>query len=149
MRGLFDLNRHLNEFDDWYVDVPFAEKTVRVLRCPEDRVCSHCDCATNRSLCENCSVPVCSTCYNYVQCKTPSLPPPPLCNGMMVFYAPEELYRKEGLAIMEMICASPCLTSMICLSMEVKNGNQFDSKLHMQRHRVGARGNATTCFISM
>ena len=28
--------------------------------------------------------------------------------------------------------------------MEVKYGNMFDSILHMQRHRVGARGNATT-----
>ena len=48
---------------------------------------------------------------------------------------------------MEMMCASPCLTSMICFSMEVKYGNIFDSTLHMQRHRVGARGNVTTFLL--
>jgi hypothetical protein len=48
---------------------------------------------------------------------------------------------------MEMICASPCLTSMICFSMEVKYGNMFDTTLHMHRHRVGARGNATTFLL--
>ena len=48
---------------------------------------------------------------------------------------------------MEMICASTCLTSMICFSMEVKYGNMLDSKLSMQRHRVGARGNATTFLL--
>ena len=45
---------------------------------------------------------------------------------------------------MEMICASACITSMVCFSLEVKYGNMLDTKLHMHRHRVGARGNATT-----
>ena len=48
------------------------------------------------------------------------------------------------MTVMEMICASPCITSMICFSMEVKYGNMFNAQMHMQRHRVGARGNATT-----
>ena len=77
----------------------------------------------------------------------PTLPPPSLCNDMMIFYAPKEIYEDGGLTILEMICASPCLTSMICFSMEVKYGNMFDSTLHMQRHRVGARGNATTFLL--
>ena len=29
-------------------------------------------------------------------------------------------------------------------SLEVKYGNLFDTTMHMQRHRVGARGNATS-----
>eukprot|EP00973_Karenia_brevis_P080081 11111041-Karenia_brevis.AAC.1 len=45
---------------------------------------------------------------------------------------------------MEMICASPCITSMICFSLEVKFGNMFNTKASMHRHRVGARGNATS-----
>ena len=53
----------------------------------------------------------------------------------------------EQVTVMEMICASACLTSMICFSMEVKYGNMLDSRLHMQRHRVGARGNATTFLL--
>ena len=48
---------------------------------------------------------------------------------------------------MEMISASTCIPSMICFSMEVKYGNLFQSTLHMQRHRVGARGNATTFLL--
>ena len=46
--------------------------------------------------------------------------------------------------VMEMICASPCITSMICFSLEVKYGNMFNTNVHMNRHRVGGRGNATT-----
>jgi hypothetical protein len=52
-----------------------------------------------------------------------------------------------GLTVVEMVCASTCLTAMICFSMEVKYGDVFDSQLHMQRHRVGARGNATTFLL--
>ena len=62
---------------------------------------------------------------------------------MMIFYAPRELYTEE-MTVMEMICASVCITSMICFSLEVKFGNMFDSQVHMHRHRVGARGNATS-----
>ena len=62
----------------------------------------------------------------------------------MTFYGPEELYEEGGLTVMEMICASPCLTSMICFSLEVKYGNMFNTISSMHRHRVGARGNATT-----
>ena len=33
---------------------------------------------------------------------------------------------------------------MICFSLEVKYGNMFNTNVHMNRHRVGGRGNATT-----
>ena len=33
---------------------------------------------------------------------------------------------------------------MICFSLEVKYGNMFNTHAFMQRHRVDARGNATT-----
>ena len=47
---------------------------------------------------------------------------------------------------MEMICASVCFTSMICFTLEWKHRceNPFDEKVHMGRHRMGARGNATS-----
>ena len=48
---------------------------------------------------------------------------------------------------MEMVSASPCITAMICFSMEVKFGNLFDTVQHMQRHRIGARGNATSFLL--
>ena len=45
-----------------------------------------------------------------------------------------------------MICARTRLTSMICFSLEKKYRGRraFDEKVHMNNHRMGARGNATT-----
>ena len=64
---------------------------------------------------------------------------------MMIFYAPRELYTME-VTVMEMLCASVCLTSMICFTLELKyrRENPFDSQVHMARHRMGARGNVTS-----
>ena len=66
-----------------------------------------------------------------------------LANDMMVFYALREIYV-EQMTVMEMICSSVCVTSMICFSMEVKYGHMLDCELHMHGHRVGARGNVTS-----
>ena len=73
------------------------------------------------------------------------MPPAALANDMMVFYAPKELYTQK-VTIMEMICASVCLTSMICFSLEKKYRGEraFDEEVHMQHHRMAARGNATS-----
>ena len=143
-QGYVDLSGHRDEFDDWLIDVPFAQGVVEIVCCPEDRVCDRPGCRDGRQLCEQCKVPLCGDCSSHLFAQEASLPPGSLPNDMMVFYAPEEIYADGGLTIMEMICASPCITSMICFSMEVKYGNMLDSTLHMQRHRVGARGNATT-----
>ena len=144
--GFFDLGRHMEEFDDWFINVPVGGNSVSILCCPEDRLCTSM-CMKGKTLCKECKVPVCHRCWTSITAHTPTLPVASLCNDMMIFYAPEELYEDGGLTIMEMICASPCITSMICFSMEVKYGNMFDSTLHMQRHRVGARGNATTFLL--
>ena len=75
-----------------------------------------------------------------------------LANDLMIFYAPRELYTLN-VTVMEMLCASVCLTSMICYTLEAKyrsekpgsgGGNPFDATVHMARHRTGARGNATS-----
>lgn len=65
-----------------------------------------------------------------------------LVNDLMIFYSPRELYTKN-VTILEMICASPCLISMICFSFEKKHRVQraFE-RVHMNRHRMGAPGNA-------
>jgi len=78
----------------------------------------------------------------------PQVPRGGLANDMMIFYEMPELYENGGLTIMAMICASPCITSMICFSMEVKYGNLFETKLRMSRRRAGARGNATTFLLA-
>ena len=49
----------------------------------------------------------------------------------------------EKVTVVEMICASACIVSLICFSMEVEHGSLLQGKAHMARHRVGARGNTT------
>ena len=73
------------------------------------------------------------------------MPPAALVNDLMIFYAPRELYANNA-TVMEMVCASTCLTSMICFSFESKHRREraFDTDVHMVRHRMGARGNATS-----
>ena len=58
-----------------------------------------------------------------------------LANDLMVFYAPKEVYE-DKMTVMEMICCSVCITSMICFSLEVKYGSLFSTHVHMYRHRV-------------
>ena len=50
------------------------------------------------------------------------------------------------MTVMEMLCASVCITSMICFTLEAKyrGENPLDEKAHMARHRMGARGKATS-----
>jgi hypothetical protein len=145
--GHFDLSRCPHEFEDWWIDVPFGDTCMRVLCCPEDRVCNRPGCLTMHELCSECQVSVCSSCWQHVGRDKPELPPASLADDMMIFYALPEMYEDGGLTVMEMVCASTCLTAVICFSMEVKYGNMFDSQLHMQRHRVEARGNATTFLL--
>ena len=64
---------------------------------------------------------------------------------MWTGFAPRVLYAEEAVTVMELICASACLTSMICFSLEVKYGHLLSTDVHMHRHRAGARGNVT-CF---
>ena len=73
------------------------------------------------------------------------MPAAALANDLMIFYAPRELYT-EQVTVLEMICASVCLTSMICFTLEKKcrGDRPFDEEVHMHRHRMGARGNATS-----
>ena len=76
------------------------------------------------------------------------LPKEALANDMVVYYAPRELYE-FNVTMMELVCASPCMTSLICFSLEKKYRDRrtLDERVHMQRHRQGARGNATTFLL--
>ena len=76
--GYFDLRRHLEQFEDWLVEVPIEDKVVSILCCPEDVRCQSCDAGrpandeTSRSkqskqLCEMCEVPVCSDCHKAME----------------------------------------------------------------------------------
>ena len=59
----------------------------------------------------------------------------------------QELYQRGGMTAMEMICAITCITSMMCFSMGLAYESLFEETVHMHRHRVGARGNATTFLL--
>ena len=69
-----------------------------------------------------------------------------LSNDLMIFYAPKSMYE-DKMTVLEMICSSVCITSMICFSMEVKSGHRLDTSVHMQDTRVAARGNATSFLM--
>ena len=85
-----------------------------------------------------------------------SVPRRSLANDLMTFYAPDRMYT-EGMTVMEMICCSPCITSMICFSLEVKfqsdaegkprKENLFDSAVGFHDGRLAARGNATSFML--
>ena len=141
--GMPNLNQWREEFEDFVLDVTIDGKSLRLLCCPEDLQCDSAECQKNASRCGQCRVPMCSECANSLEKKV--MPPAALTNDMMVFYAPVELYTLN-VTVVEMVCASVCITSMICSTLEMKHRkeNPFDTTVHMANHRMGARGNATS-----
>ena len=141
--GSPDLTQQLHEFDDWTVGVPFENGVLRLLCCPEDRRCDQSRCQEGTLVCRACQIPVCVECLGSLTGNA-RMPPAALTNDMMVFYAPRELYV-DKVTVMEMLCASVCITTMVCFTLEAKyrKENPFDQEVHMARHRMGARGNVT------
>ena len=142
--GQPNLRARPEEFEDWLVTVTLKDNTpIELLCCPEDKHCS--SCTDPRRCCKECQVPICVECATSLAAKPPRMPDAALSNDMMIFYAPVELYSND-VTVFEMICASACITAMICCTLELKHRkeNPLDSELHMARHRMGARGNATT-----
>lgn len=84
---------------------------------------------------------VCATCYAAISQR--KVRPAEALSNDMVFYAPRETFEHEA-TFMELLCASPRLTSMICFSLEKKLRSQraLDEDALMSRHRLAARGNA-------
>ena len=129
-----------SELQDWACSVEFDRGSEHILCCPEDIRCDVCVPSDARTLCEHCHVPVCRSCHQAL--RSQRVPTEGLANDMWTGYAPQQLYADQA-TIIEMSCASVCLTSMVCFSLELKFGNMFNTEVHMQRHRVGARGNVT------
>ena len=133
------------EFDDWRVRVPFDDGVVNVLCCPEDLICEADVEHDPLTCCERCVAPVCTECSKQLFQRKPQMPPAALANDMMIYYAPSELYEFNA-TVMEMICASVCITSMICFTLEKKyRGNRaLDETMHANQYRMAARGNVTS-----
>ena len=155
------LQDRLEEFEDWIIEIPFEStdlhvaESVTMLCCPEDRRCKNKQCrsAEGKSVCADCEVPFCTECKTNLMAPTNIFhgldrqpPARALANDLMVFYAPKTMYECN-MTVMEMICSSVCITSMICFSMEVKYGHLLDTAVHKQDSRVHARGNATTFLM--
>ena len=140
----------LQALEDWKLRVEFTEQPLDIVCCPEDRECSDEQCASGSTprCCRKCRLPLCHECDADVCGATPRMPAMSLANDLMIFYAPRELYTLN-VTVMEMMCASVCLTTMLCYTLEATyrnerpvngSGNPFDAKVHMARHRTGARG---------
>ena len=135
-------NMH-EELADWRAEVTCEGQSVELLCCPEDVRCDMCS-RENQTLCEHCEVPTCMYCFGTIS-RHGQKPPQALSNDLMIYYAPRELYELD-VTFMEMICASPCLTTMACFSLEKKYRNErvMDELLQNNARRIAARGNATT-----
>ena len=134
----------LTEIRDWTCKLEFPQGAVDIICCPEDKYCRH-KCPEEHA-CSDCWIPVCKYCYSVMESQ--QLPAKALANDLVVYYAPPELYT-ENVTMLEMICASPCMTSIICFCMDKKNRGfrTMDERVHMQRFRQGARGSATTFLL--
>ena len=134
----------LRDLQDWTCTLAFRESRVEIICCPEDKEC-RAGC-TSATACGQCWLPICRQCRTGVHAG--QMPQHALANDLVVYYAPRELYE-ERVTMMELVCASPCMTSLICFSLEKKYRNRrtLDERAHMQRHRQGARGNATTFLL--
>lgn len=133
----------VENMEPWLMGVPFDEKEVQILACGEDRICSACE-PDSSKLCDKCRVPVCHRCEAALMLQTPKMPEGALANDMLTGYISRFIYEKK-VTVVELICASVCLTTLVCFSLEVEYGGNISRPVHMQRHRQGARGNVT-CF---
>ena len=117
--GCATLREHLEEFDDWQLTVPFASGSIRILCCPEDRQCSQDGCLQGKIVCQDCELPLCSECAASLAAAPPLMPAAALANDMMACYAPDILYRRK-VTMLELVCSSVCLTSMVCFTLDRK-----------------------------
>ena len=131
------------QLQDWESTLYYeAAAPLRIICCPEDKVCAR-RCAASVT-CPKCKAPVCDFCWTAVKQKK-TMPATALANDMLIFYAPKMIYQME-VTFMELICASPCFTAMCCFSLEKKllGDRALDQDAFMPRQRLAARGNATT-----
>ena len=105
----------------------------------------------NKTLCERCWLPICSECADHLS--KAKLPPLSYANDMWTGYGLKMIYEQK-VTVIELVCASPCLTSLVLMSMESKHRQEpsnavFDEEAHMARHRFGARGNVISFPLPM
>ena len=74
------------------------------------------------------------------------MPPAALANDMMIYYAPSDIFSEKKVTVMEMICSSVCITSMLCFTLEKRYRKErpIDMEVAGNARRMAARGNATS-----
>ena len=72
--GYLNLTTAVEEFKDWTIDIPFTGGDVRIICCPEDRMCSD-TCLKGKHLCAECQTPICTICQLYLMKERPTLCP--------------------------------------------------------------------------
>ena len=102
--------------------------------CQQDLRCQQCPRQQKPTLCLKCEVPFCTECHTALKEKG-TLPQSSLANEMWTGYAPERLL-KEKVTVMEAICASPCITTLTCMTMEARY-RTVDRPLDAVAHMAG------------
>ena len=118
--------------------------TLTLLACPEDKRCTRTRPCRPDHMCAWCDVPICHTCRRSLYTQT-CKPTEALTNNLLLGHPPRELYVQECTAL-ELLCASPCMTALTCYSIEWRylRDRSLAQDAFMNRHRLCAKGNATT-----
>jgi hypothetical protein len=135
-----DLADYMHEFQDWKLTVPFSCGGVDVLCCPEDRKCESDH--NVGELCKECEIPICNECWSALDNAKPHRPTLALSNDLWFGYLPQVIYDTEA-TYMELLCASVCHPTMLSFQVNCYGWDTKKERVHMQKHRVGARGNMT------
>ena len=81
------------QLHDWQAMVKFSDgEPLRLICCPEDKLCAK-RCPTD-TVCSKCRAPICEFCWEAIT-KEKVLPAAALANDMLVFYAPQMIYKQE------------------------------------------------------
>ena len=145
---------HLRDLKQWSVNVIFPHgDTVTVLACAEDRKCTnHLHNTRVCCVCEQCEIPVCTSCAGSLTLKIPKLPKFAMSNDMWTGFVLEYI-SKNKLTYVDIICASPLMPTMISsqidyfrdgFGVEMHKGASLLGQFAQQPHGpCSARGNIT------
>ena len=131
------------QMDPWKCELLCPRYALTLVVCPEDKRCERVrPCGSNRMRAD-CEAPICTTCFRNLY-REQRKPPEALSNKLLG-HPPRELYAHEC-TVLELLCASPCMTALTCYSLEWRylHDRSLAHDAFMNRRRLCAKGNATT-----
>ena len=128
----------------WKCQLRCPGYALTLVGCPEDKRCMRTRPCPSEHMCSSCDVPLCHTCRDSV-CRHGRKPTEALSNNLLLGHPPREVYANEC-TVLELLCASPCMTALTCYSIEWRHlhDRSLAQDAFMNRHRLCAKGNATT-----